>query len=225
MGNVFTGVWDLVALGGPVLAILLLASVCSLALFALKLMQFERAGVGRHEAVREFIDRHDAGETRAAERRLSEADGYLARIAILAVRSGDAREARLRLEAEAEQSFLHLERGLRVLDMVAQTAPLLGLFGTVLGMIEAFQALQTAGSQVDPGVLAGGIWVALLTTAAGLAVAMPVSIGLAWLEGRLESDRAMAERVLSAVAIPLPGTSPPQEVGTHAEFAQARAPA
>ena len=99
--------------------------------------------------------------------------------------------------------------GLRILDIVAQTAPLLGLFGTVLGMIEAFQALQGAGSQVDPSVLAGGIWVALLTTAAGLAVAMPVSIGLAWLESQLDRDRAMAERILSAIATPLPPAMQP----------------
>ena len=60
-----------------------------------------------------------------------------------------------------------LEGGFRLLDTIGQTAPLLGLFGTVLGMIDAFQALQEAGQAVDPSLLAGGIWVALLTTAAG----------------------------------------------------------
>jgi biopolymer transport protein ExbB len=50
---------------------------------------------------------------------------------------------------------------------------LLGLFGTVLGMVEAFRQLELAGSQVDPAVLSGGIWQALLTTAVGLAVAIP----------------------------------------------------
>ena len=76
-----------------------------------------------------------------------------------------------RLQAEAEVRFARLEGGFRLLDSVAQLAPLLGLFGTVLGMIEAFQSLQDAGSQVDPSLLAGGIWVALLTTAVGLALA------------------------------------------------------
>lgn len=52
--------------------------------------------------------------------------------------------------------FARLESGFRLLDSVAQLAPLLGLFGTVLGMISAFQALQAAGAQVDPSVLAGG---------------------------------------------------------------------
>ncbi|MFW5633589.1 MAG: MotA/TolQ/ExbB proton channel family protein [Erythrobacter sp.] len=200
----FSGLMSLVELGGPVLVLLLLASAVSLALFILKLIQFRRAGVGQHSGLARFIHLHDRGDTAEGERRLAEADDYLSALALLALRSGDAKEARARLEAEAEQSFLELEKGMRFLDVVAQTAPLLGLFGTVLGMIEAFQALQTAGSQVDPSVLAGGIWVALLTTAAGLAVAMPVSIGLSWLEGRLDRDRAMAERLLSAIATPLP---------------------
>ncbi|MEM1134128.1 MAG: MotA/TolQ/ExbB proton channel family protein [Pseudomonadota bacterium] len=199
--------FDLVLLGGPVLLLLLIASILSLALFAVKLLQFRRAGVGEHDTIAKALKLHDRGETIEVERRLAEDGGYLSDLGLLAIRSQNAKEARDRLEAEAEQSFLKLESGLRILDIVAQTAPLLGLFGTVLGMIEAFQALQTAGSQVDPSVLAGGIWVALLTTAAGLAVAMPVSIGLAWLESRLDQDRAMAERILSSIATPLPPAS------------------
>ena len=99
-------------------------------------------------------------------------------------------------------AFARLERGFRFLDTVAQVAPLLGLFGTVLGMIEAFQALQSAGSQVDPSLLAGGIWVALLTTAAGLAVAMPASVVLSWFESRMAEERALADHALSVVLRP-----------------------
>ena len=69
-------------------------------------------------------------------------------------------------------------------------APLLGLFGTVLGMIEAFKAMEVAGAQVDPAVLSGGIWQALLTTAVGLGVAIPVSLIHSMLErqGELETQ-------------------------------------
>lgn len=73
----------------------------------------------------------------------------------------------------------HIQRlsfGLRPLEVIATVAPLLGLFGTVLGMIEAFKAMEAAGAQVDPAVLSGGIWQALLTTAVGLGVAIPVSL-------------------------------------------------
>lgn len=82
---------------------------------------------------------------------------------------------------------------LRTLEVVATLAPLLGLFGTVLGMIEAFQAMEAAGSKVDPAVLSGGIWQALLTTAAGLAVAIPVSMLHSYLERRTEREAAGIE--------------------------------
>jgi biopolymer transport protein ExbB len=65
-------------------------------------------------------------------------------------------------------------------------------------MIEAFRQLQGAGSAVDPSLLAGGIWVALLTTAAGLAVAMPVSLVLTWFETRIENERVAIETVTTA---------------------------
>ena len=77
---------------------------------------------------------------------------------------------------------------LRVLEVIATIAPLLGLLGTVLGMIEAFKAMEAAGSQVNPAILSGGIWQALLTTAVGMAVAIPVSIAHSWLESRADNE-------------------------------------
>ena len=106
------------------------------------------------------------------------------------------------LEAEAEARFARLESGFRLLDSVAQLAPLLGLFGTVLGMISAFQALQEAGAQVDPSILAGGIWVALLTTAVGLAVAMPTALILSWFESRMDRERVFAQQALHSILAP-----------------------
>ena len=84
----------------------------------------------------------------------------------------------------------------------------MGLFGTVLGMIDAFRALQNAGTSVDPSLLAGGIWVALLTTAAGLAVAMPTSLILNWFEARMRRDRVFANRALRVIFAP--GTGSPE---------------
>ncbi|WP_289040989.1 MotA/TolQ/ExbB proton channel family protein [uncultured Aliiroseovarius sp.] len=84
-----------------------------------------------------------------------------------------------------------LRHGLRPLDLIATIAPLVGLLGTVLGMIDAFQALQLAGDTVDATLLAGGIWQALLTTAAGMAVAIPATIAHSWFEG--VADRVQAD--------------------------------
>ncbi len=88
---------------------------------------------------------------------------------------------------------------MRILDLISQIAPLLGLFGTVVGMIDAFHKLQAAGDQVNPATLAGGIWVALLTTAVGLAVAIPVSMALSWFDSRIERQRQVLENALSAL--------------------------
>ena len=89
--------------------------------------------------------------------------------------------------------------GLRALELVATIAPLIGLLGTVLGMIAAFQALQTSGNSADPSVLAGGIWEALLTTAAGMAVAIPASAALTWFES--VADRVQADMEDAATRI------------------------
>ncbi|MCE8471205.1 MotA/TolQ/ExbB proton channel family protein, partial [Rhodovulum sulfidophilum] len=78
-------------------------------------------------------------------------------------------------------------------ELIAVIAPLLGLLGTVLGMIDAFQALQSAGAAADPADLAGGIWEALLTTAAGMAVAIPAAVALSWFESVADSARADME--------------------------------
>ena len=69
-------------------------------------------------------------------------------------------------------------------------------------MISAFQALQEAGAQVDPSILAGGIWVALLTTAVGLAVAMPTALILSWFESRMDRERVFAQQALHSILAP-----------------------
>lgn len=200
--NIFSPVRQILELGGPVLAILLVVSVITLAIAILKYWQFRTAGVGRPAAIKSAIALWDAGESNEARARLANSKHYLHPIVGLGMDIATRDGARARLEAEAEQSFIPLERGFRILDTVAQLAPLMGLFGTVLGMIEAFQALQDAGTQVDPSLLAGGIWVALMTTAAGLAVAMPTSIALSWFEAQIDADRALAEHAFATILTP-----------------------
>ena len=78
-----------------------------------------------------------------------------------------------------------LERGLVILATIANVAPLMGFLGTVVGMVIAFAAIERAGD-VDPALVAGGIKVALLTTAAGLTVAIPVNIGYNFFVSRID---------------------------------------
>ncbi|MEM9581782.1 MAG: MotA/TolQ/ExbB proton channel family protein [Pseudomonadota bacterium] len=187
-------------IGGPVVMILIGVSVLTLAVMLYKLWQFSASGVGRHKALSEAVEAWDRADRSAARTALNRSTSYLAPVIDMALSSD--RGALERLQAEAEMRFGKLERGLRFLDSVAQLAPLLGLFGTVLGMIEAFQSLQDAGAQVDPSILAGGIWVALLTTAVGLVVAMPTALILSWFEGRMEAERIFAEKAILTVLSP-----------------------
>lgn len=213
-----TGVIDLmrqiVDLGGPVILILIAASVYVLAATFYKVWQFRGAGVGRHKALREALKAWDHGDTAAARRALERSESYLAPVVEMgfAAEPADAN----RLESEAEARFAKLETGLRSFDIIAQIAPLLGLFGTVLGMIAAFQALQDAGTQVDPSLLAGGIWVALTTTAAGLAVAMPTSLIHSWLEGRMDAERGIADQAIQTALRPRVPATAPEALKAHA---------
>ena len=84
------------------------------------------------------------------------------------------------------QELQRLELGLRTLGILGNTAPLLGLFGTIAGMIKAFMVIEQAGGKVDAQALAGGIWEAMITTGVGLAVAIPLVILLHFLESMVE---------------------------------------
>ncbi|UMA66582.1 MotA/TolQ/ExbB proton channel family protein [Roseivivax marinus] len=205
---------DILEIGGPVVVLLVAISVLTLAVVLYKLWQFARAGVGRHRALTSAVAAWDRGDRAAARSELASSRSYLAPVVDMSLSAGPRDVARL--EAEAEARFARLERGFRFLDTVAQLAPLLGLFGTVLGMIEAFQALQDAGARVDPSVLAGGIWVALTTTAVGLLVAMPTAAALSWFEARMDAERVTASRAIHTILSPREGSPAATATAHHA---------
>lgn len=221
MSRIITTLGDIAALGGPVVLLLIAVSIMTMAVILYKLWQFSRSGVGRHTALSEAVAAWDAGDRTGARAALDRSTSYLAPVISMAFDAGP--NAAQRLEAEAETRFARLERGMRLLDSVAQLAPLLGLFGTVLGMIAAFQALQDAGAQVDPSVLAGGIWVALLTTAAGLVVAMPTALVLSWFESRMDAERVTAERAIHTILAPRGPTEAEARVALRGDLARAHA--
>lgn len=96
----------------------------------------------------------------------------------------------------AVRGFLRQARtGFRLLELIVTAAPLLGLLGTVLGMIDAFQAMQASGDAVNPSDLAGGIWVALITTAAGMVIALVAMVVHALLDSQVDSLRYRLECV------------------------------
>lgn len=197
---------NFVELGGPVVAILLGLSILAFAVIIFKFWQFRVSGVGRRSALNEALEYWDAGSEAAARAAIKRSPNHLGPLLVEAMNAAgtdnDRQMLAERLNARAEAQLARLESMFRLLDSVSQVAPLLGLFGTVLGMIQAFQKLQGAGSSVDPSLLAGGIWVALMTTAVGLAVAMPTSVILTFLESRVARERTFVDKALQMILCP-----------------------
>ncbi|MEM9029941.1 MAG: MotA/TolQ/ExbB proton channel family protein [Pseudomonadota bacterium] len=194
---------DLITRGGPIVVVLLALSVLALAVALFKVGQFLVLGVGRGGAAERALDLWFHGEPERAVGAVSRARSPTNTVlfhAMSGVLNGVGDQfVREDSERVALKELGRLKSYLRVIEATSQIAPLLGLFGTVVGMMGAFQALQSAGASADPAALAGGIWVALITTAVGLAVAIPASFVLYWFEGRIEAERASMENALTSL--------------------------
>ena len=178
------------AVGGPVLWVLLGLSISALGIFLLKCWQFATLRPEREDDVRESLLRWRQGRFDEAEARLVDGrpigDVVAAAMRGLRARQLDRELLREEVERIALLRLNELRALLPPLEGIAILSPLLGLLGTVLGMILAFQRMEAAGPQVDPSVLSSGIWRALLTTALGLGVAVPVTAAHSWLERKVE---------------------------------------
>ncbi len=179
------GEW--LAAGGPVLEVLIGVSVVALAVILLKLYQFARLRIWSAQGMEIALERWQAGHRDEALEALAGARHPVAQVTETTMRNLNRRgadESRVREETQRLASgwLEELNRYLRVLEVIGALSPLMGLLGTVLGMIDAFQQVQSAGNQLSPSLLAGGIWEALLTTAAGLTVAIPTVAALHALE-------------------------------------------
>ncbi len=102
-------------------------------------------------------------------------------------------------ERTASSEVRSLHRFLPTLSLISHVAPLLGLLGTVTGMIEAFRVIQNVGGKVNASVLAGGIWEAMLTTAMGLSVAIPAFIAYTLLAGKVERFAEDARQLVDSI--------------------------
>ncbi len=183
--------------GGVVLAVLLVLSVVAATVIVAKTWQFAHWRVDDRRFVAPVMDAVDAGDAVTAAAVL--ADQRRAPLARLMALALEPHAGPAHVEREARGVLARLQRHQRLLEMIAQLSPLLGLLGTVVGMIEAFDALQAAGGRADPSLLAGGIAKALTTTAAGLAVAIPASAAHGWFEGRTDRLRQDIEHLVGGL--------------------------
>ena len=181
----------LVGAGGPVLMIIIVMSVIATAFILAKLWQFRHVSEGGARKTKRILG--DAANREEAAKRLGRLKDPVARVAAFAI-SGAPQERAWR---EAEETIEPYRSHMRLLEVIAALAPLLGLLGTVLGMIGAFQALGAAQGRADPHILSNGIWEALLTTAAGLSLAIPATAFVNWFDRRIERMTFHMETVLS----------------------------
>jgi|TARA_B110000967_G_scaffold201975_1_gene240021 biopolymer transport protein ExbB len=176
--------------GGPIIAILAILSFSTLTLIIVKIVQLagiNSGGTNRTDALMQWSQKDKEASVALIVNGRSPID----RVMHYALHSTMMRMPRKPLEAEllrrGNAEIAQMNRHIRLLELVAMIAPLLGLLGTVLGMIQSFQELELAQGAANASVLAGGIWQALLTTAAGLVVAIPAAIGATLLSARIES--------------------------------------
>lgn len=184
--------------GGPALWVIAVLSVLTLALILWKLWRLMLGGAWSGAMTERAVALWQHGQRAEATALLRPRRSLRARLACAAMEAAaapDWSEAQAREETArvAKTLLAEARAGLRALELIATIAPLIGLLGTVLGMIAAFQALQASGNSADPSVLAGGIWEALLTTAAGMAVAIPASAALTWFESVADHVQADME--------------------------------
>ncbi len=171
--------------GGPSIWAIAALSVITLALILWKIWRLALIGAWSRGKASKAVLAYEAGNPAAALAIVEGRMGIRSKVVsagLAALRNLPEDRAREETARIAKKHLAQAGTGLGALELIATIAPLLGLLGTVLGMIAAFQALQQAGSKADPALLAGGIWEALLTTAAGMAVAIPASAALTWFE-------------------------------------------
>jgi biopolymer transport protein ExbB len=183
--------------GGPLMWVILFAAVVGLFVFFERLYSLQRSRV----VPRAFVDRIRAmvakGKTSEAQLLCEENDSSIARMMVASLQAYSDGKSRAEIKEAVEEvggrEVAHLDKNVEIIGTVASVSPLLGLLGTVVGMIQVFQRFVEAyeAGTAGPDVFAEGIWTALITTAYGLMVAIPMLVLYKFLQGR--NDRLIVE--------------------------------
>lgn len=181
--------FSLFAKGGPIMWLLVVLGVAAVVVFAERTLFLHRSQIRSTEFLNGIKNLLQKDRLMEALTLCEETPGPVAKLVKAGLRHAGADESALRFAVQ-EAALIELpvmERRVGALAAIAQIAPLLGLLGTLLGMIQTFWLFNKGGSYATPAVLAGGMWEALLTAAAGLAVAIPAHLGRHFLAGRVRA--------------------------------------
>jgi len=180
--------WEIVRAGGPFMWPIILCSVIAVAIIAERLWTLQERRVMPPDLTRKVWQLVETGQVNERVIAALEQNSVLGRLLAVGLsnRHRDRAVLNERLEDAGRHAVHDLERFLNTLGTIAGVSPLLGLLGTVTGIIKAFEALA-AGGIGDPRALSGGISEALIATAAGLCVAIPALIAFRYLRGRVDA--------------------------------------
>ena len=183
--------WEFMQKGGPIMWPILLCSVIAFAIVIERLIALRREQIDTKTFMEQISKSLKRNKVMEALELCNRTQGPIAHILKAGILKHD--RSRQDIREAIEDAGIHeiprLERNLPVLATVAHVSPLLGLLGTVTGMVAAFQVIQSKSSSishVNPGDLAGGIWEALLTTVFGLCVAIPTFVAYNYLVSRVD---------------------------------------
>lgn len=177
---------ELIEKGGFMMYPIMLSSVIALAVFIERLFVFASVKLPKKEISDEFLSSLEKEGVKGGISFISSWKGAFKDFltAVLNERSEESCEKAA--SSAGDDILFNLNRRLDFLSMLGSVTPLMGLLGTVIGMIKVFSRVAAAGEMSDISILAGGIWEALLTTAAGLAVAIPILFAHNYLERKLD---------------------------------------
>lgn len=197
--------WQVFLAGGPIMWPILGCSVFAFAIILERLWYIHRIRIDTKEFLSSILDKMKHHQVKDALQLCDNTICPISRILKAGILRYDRTRAQIKeaIEDASLYEIPRLEKNLSALATIAHISPLLGLLGTVTGMVRCFQTIQakaTTFHPVSPGDLAGGIWEALLTTVAGLIVAIPTFVAYNYLVSRinnfiLEMEKAATELV------------------------------
>ncbi len=187
--------FDLFIKGGAVMIPILLCSVIGLAIFVERLIRFSMLKNHGADLAINTVQLLKEGDEKHLQDMLIKSNSAMGRVLLHAVDviEQDRETLETVISNSTDEEVRNLSRYVQTLATLGNIAPLLGLLGTVFGMIKAFMVIQEMGGKVNAAVLAGGIWEAMLTTAFGLMVALPIMVAHSYLFSRIEKYEAVLQ--------------------------------
>ena len=208
---------QLIDLGGPVMGILLVMALIGSITFIYMMLYGALYAPRYPQRLRESVRHWQQSPGEEAMGRIQgDHRGFsrlnpLHRLLLLAmngkVKAEPAEQIREAVSQKAQQALAPFEAPLKIIEVIAALAPLLGLLGTVIGMMEAFSVMAAAEGRASASQLSGGIYKALTTTAAGLIVAIPFAALAAWIEFRLRRLQTTLNSALTDALLANPAAS------------------